>query len=152
MIKSVLSVILLSLCAESCYAQSSVTLYGILDTALIYGNNEKTTKAGVGHSGVEMDSGGISGSRFGFRGSEDLGGGLSAVFDLEDGFSSANGKLSNSGDLFGRQAFVGLSSSQYGTVTLGRRYAFMSEYVSPLSAEGIGWAAISAIIPSTTTT
>jgi general bacterial porin, GBP family len=93
----------------------------------------------MGHSGIEMNSGGISGSRFGFRGKEDLGGGLSAIFDLEDGFSSANGKLSNSSVLFGRQAYVGLSSTQYGTVTMGRRYAFMDEYVSTLSAEGAGW-------------
>lgn len=140
MIKSALSIAVLSLYASASYAQSSVTLYGIVDTAIIYGNNESTGTAGVGRSGVEMDSGGISGTRFGFRGKEDLGGGLAAIFDLEDGFSSANGKLSNSGDLFGRQAFVGLSSNEYGTITLGRRYAFMSEYVSPLSAEGIGWA------------
>jgi general bacterial porin, GBP family len=137
MIRSVVSAAVLSLWAGASYAQSSVTLYGIIDTAVIYGNNEKTAQGG--HSGIEMNSGGISGSRFGFRGREDLGGGLSAIFDLEDGFSSANGKLSNSGVLFGRQAYVGLSSTQYGTVTLGRRYSFMSEYVSPLSAEGTGW-------------
>lgn len=139
MIKSVFSAAVLSLWAGASCAQSSVTLYGIIDTAVIYGNNEKTGQASVGHSGVEMNSGGISGSRFGFLGSEDLGGGLSAIFDLEDGFSSSNGRLSNAGDLFGRQAYVGLSSTRYGTVTLGRRYSFMSEYVSPLSAEGIGW-------------
>jgi general bacterial porin, GBP family len=138
-IKSALAATVVSLWAGACYAQSSVTLYGIIDTAVIYGNNEATGQAGVGHSGVEMNSGGISGTRVGFRGTEDLGGGLAALFDLEDGFSSANGKLSNSGDLFGRQAYVGLTSTQYGTLTLGRRYAFMSEYVSPLSAEGIGW-------------
>jgi GBP family porin len=139
LIRSVVSAAVLSLWAGASYAQSSVTLYGIIDTAVIYGNNEKTGQTGVGHSGVEMNSGGVSGSRFGFRGTEDLGGGLSAIFDLEDGFSSANGKLSNAGALFGRQAYVGLRSTQYGTVTLGRRYSFMSEYVSPLSAEGIGW-------------
>ncbi|CAB3748271.1 hypothetical protein LMG29739_00524 [Paraburkholderia solisilvae] len=127
----------LSISAGTAHAQSSVTLYGIIDTALIYGNNENTAQGG--HSGIEMNSGGISGSRVGFRGKEDLGNGLSAIFDLEDGFSSANGKLSNTGALFGRQSFVGLSSKSYGTVTLGRRYSFMSEYVSPLSAEGIGW-------------
>jgi predicted porin len=137
-IKPFFSAAALFLWAGASYAQSSVTLYGIIDTAVIYGNNENTGN-GVGRSGIEMNSGGISGSRFGFRGTEDLGGGLAAIFDLEDGFSSANGKLSNTGDLFGRQAYVGLSSTQYGTVTLGRRYAFMSEWVSPLSAEGIGW-------------
>jgi general bacterial porin, GBP family len=138
-IRTVVSAAILSLWAGASHAQSSVTLYGIIDTAVIYGNNEKTGQAGVGHSGIEENSGGISGSRVGFRGSENLGGGLSAIFDLEDGFSSANGKLSNSGVLFGRQAYVGLSSTRYGTITLGRRYSFMSEYVSPLSAEGIGW-------------
>jgi general bacterial porin, GBP family len=139
MFKTVISAGILSLFAGASYAESSVTLYGIVDTAIIYGNDESTGTAGVGHSGVEMNSGGISGTRFGFRGTEDLGGGLAAIFTLENGFSSANGKLSNNGDLFGRQAFVGLSSSRFGTLTLGRRYAFMSEYVSPLSAEGIGW-------------
>jgi general bacterial porin, GBP family len=132
-----------SLCwAASSHAQSSVTLYGIVDTAVIYANNQ-TTNAGKanapGHSGVEMDSGGISGTRWGLRGSENLGGGLSAVFLLEDGFSSANGKLSNSGDLFGRQDYVGLSSKTFGTITLGRQYSFMSQYLSAMSAEGLGW-------------
>jgi GBP family porin len=140
MFRLVFSAAVLSLWAGASYAQSSVTLYGIIDTAVIYGNNEVVSgHPGVGHSGVEMNSGGISGSRFGFRGTEDLGGGLSAIFDLEDGFSSSNGKFSNAGALWGRQAYVGLKSTQYGTVTLGRRYAFMSEWVSPLSAEGIGW-------------
>jgi GBP family porin len=125
---------------KTAYAQSSVTLYGIVDTALIYANNQATGKAGNhGGSGVEMDSGGISGTRWGLQGKEDLGGGLAAVFLLEDGFSSANGKLSNSGDLFGRQAFVGLSSKTYGTLTAGRQYSFMSQYLSALSAEGLGW-------------
>jgi general bacterial porin, GBP family len=137
MIKSVFSAAVLSLWAGASYAQSSVTLYGIIDTALIYGNSEKTAQGG--HSGIEENSGGISGSRFGFRGREELGDGLSAIFDLEDGFSSQSGRLSNSGVLFGRQAYVGLSSTDYGSVTLGRRYSFQSEYVSALSAEGRGW-------------
>jgi GBP family porin len=139
--KSLLTAALLLSWAGTSYAQSSVTLYGIVDTALIYANNQTTGGAGApGHSGIEMDSGGISGTRWGLRGSEDLGGGLSAVFLLEDGFSSANGKLSNSGDLFGRQAYVGLSSNTYGTITAGRQYSFMSQYLSALSAEGLGWA------------
>jgi len=76
------------------YAQSSVTLYGVIDTALIYGNNMATGKPGQGSPGVEMDSGGTHASRWGLQGTEDLGGGVSAIFRLEDGFSSANGKLS----------------------------------------------------------
>ncbi|HEY2020874.1 porin, partial [Paraburkholderia sp.] len=70
MIKSGFSAAVLLLWAGTSYAQSSVTLYGIIDTAVIYGNNEGTGQPGVGHPGVEMNSGGISGSRFGFRGTE----------------------------------------------------------------------------------
>lgn len=86
-----------------------------------------------------MDSGGTHASRWGLQGTEDLGDGVSAIFRLEDGFSSANGKLSNSGVLFGRQAYVGLASQNYGTITLGRQYSFMSQWLSTLSAEGRGW-------------
>jgi GBP family porin len=114
-------------------------LYGVIDTALIYGNNMATGKPGQGSPGVEMDSGGTHASRWGLEGTEDLGGGVSAIFRLEDGFSSANGRFSNSGDLFGRQAYVGLASQTYGTLTLGRQYSFMSQWLSALRAEGRGW-------------
>ncbi len=137
--KEIFVAALMSGFACAAYAQSSVTLYGVVDTAIVYANNEATGKPGMGSPGVEMESGATSASRWGLRGSEALGGGLSAVFLLEDGFNSANGKLSNSGDLFGRQAFVGLSSDSAGTFTAGRRYSFMADYLSPLSAEGGGW-------------
>jgi GBP family porin len=92
--KPLLAAAMLLFWAGKGYAQSSVTLYGIVDTALIYANNQTTGGANAsGHPGVEMDSGGISGTRWGLKGAEDLGNGLSAVFVLEDGFSSANGKL-----------------------------------------------------------
>lgn len=139
--KTILALATFALFTGQSYAQSSVTLYGIVDTAIIYGNNESTGgKKPAGHAGIEMDSGGISGTRWGLRGAENLGGGLSAIFRLEDGFSSANGKLSNAGDLFGRQVYAGLSSTTYGRFTLGRQYSFMSQYLSAISAEGLGWA------------
>ena len=78
------------------HAQSSVTLYGLIDTSMVYQSNVK------GSSNYLMNSGSLSTSRWGLRGTEDLGGGLSAVFDLENGFNSANGTLKNGGDLFGR--------------------------------------------------
>jgi GBP family porin len=134
-----LAATVITLFSGKCYAQSSVTLYGVIDTALIYGNNMATGKPGHGSGGIEMDSGGTHASRWGIEGTEDLGGGLSAIFRLEDGFSSANGKLSNSGVLFGRQAYVGLASEPYGTITLGRQYSFMSQWLSLLSAQGRGW-------------
>jgi predicted porin len=119
------------------YAQSSVTLYGTLDTGLDYISNQKT--ASGGKSNWMLASGNLSTNRWGLRGNEDLGGGLSAVFDLENGFNLDNGKFSNGGDEFGRQAWVGLASRQGGTVTLGRQYDFLVDFVAPLSATGSGF-------------
>ncbi len=118
--------------ASTAHAQSSVTLYGILDAGLMYTNN--VAKSGVSGPLFQATSGNINGSRFGFRGAEDLGGGLKAVFVLENGFNIQNGKLGQDGREFGRQAYVGLSSNQYGTVTLGRQYDSLVDFVAPLSA------------------
>src|ERR1700710_346645 len=124
------------------HAQSSVTLYGIIDASMVYANNAKPT---TGPSGSQflMTSGSLSTSRWGLRGTEDLGGGLHAVFDLENGFTVNNGALKNSTaaqtDLFGRQAWMGLSSNQYGALTLGRQYDFIVDYVAPNSGTGTGF-------------
>ncbi|WP_144110515.1 porin [Paraburkholderia sp. BCC1886] len=123
--------------ASSAYAQSSVTLYGTLDTGLDYVSNQKSGTGGK--SNWMMESGNLSTNRWGLRGNEDLGGGLSAVFDLENGFNIDNGKFSNGGDEFGRQAWVGIASKQWGTVTLGRQYDFLVDFVAPLSATGSGF-------------
>ncbi len=69
-----------------------------------------------------MSSGNLQGSRWGLRGTEDLGGGLKAIFVLENGFNVFNGTLGQGGDELGRQAYVGLPTTQFGTVTLGRQY------------------------------
>src|ERR1700734_1212016 len=98
------------------HAQSSVTLYGLIDEGFDFTTN------GQGHRGYEMVSGDTAGSRWGLKGNEDLGGGLSAVFQLENGFNPNTGALGQGGLEFGRQAFVGVSSKQLGTVTLGRQY------------------------------
>ena len=73
---------------------------------------------------------------FGLRGSEDLGGGLKAIFTLESGFNIGNGKFANNSGMFNRQSFVGLSSAQFGTVTLGRQYDAVQDYLAPLTATG----------------
>ncbi|MBV8262071.1 MAG: porin [Paraburkholderia sp.] len=125
-----------ALAASAAHAQSSVTLYGLVDAGIAYTNNVATTQNGLpGHGSgrVALQSGNISGSRFGLRGSEDLGGGLHAIFTLENGFNVNNGALGQGGRLFGRQAFVGLSTDQYGTLTLGRQYDSMVDFVAPLS-------------------
>ncbi|WP_323119639.1 porin [Burkholderia alba] len=124
--------------ATAAHAQSSVTLYGTLDTGIDYVSNQKGA-GGAGHGNWMMESGNVSTNRWGLRGTEDLGGGLSAVFDLENGFNIDNGKLGNGGDEFGRQAWVGLASRQWGTLTMGRQYDFLVDFVAPLSATGSGF-------------
>ncbi|WP_454827579.1 porin [Paraburkholderia xenovorans] len=120
-----------ALAAASAHAQSSVTLYGLIDAGLMYTNNVK--KGGSEGALVQATSGNINGSRFGLRGAEDLGGGLQAIFVLENGYNVQNGKLGQNGRLFGRQAFVGLSNKEYGAVTLGRQYDSLVDFVAPLS-------------------
>ncbi|TCG04243.1 hypothetical protein BZM27_42225 [Paraburkholderia steynii] len=124
--------------ATAAHAQSNVTLYGTLDTAIDYVSNQKTAN-GQGHNNWMMASGNLNGDRWGLRGTEDLGGGLHTVFDVENGFNITNGKLANGGDVFGRQAWVGLSSNTWGTVTMGRQYDFLVDFVAPLSATGSGF-------------
>ncbi|WP_250474758.1 porin [Caballeronia sp. GAFFF1] len=118
--------------AASAQAQSSVTLYGMLDAGIVYANN-----AG-GHSNWQQGSGSVSDTYFGLRGSEDLGGGLHALFKLESGFNLNNGGFNQDG-MFNRQAYVGLQSDQFGTVTLGRQYDSMVDFLGPLSEAGAGY-------------
>ena len=97
-------------------AQSSVTIYGVADAGLVL------DKDAAGDRLTRVASGIASGSRIGFKGKEDLGGGLSANFVLESGFNIDTGTSGQGGLLFGRQAYVGLSGSA-GAVTLGRQYS-----------------------------
>ena len=102
-------------------AQSSVTLYGVVDAAL-----ERVKGA---TSVVRVSSGQQQGSRWGLRGTEDLGGGLKATFLLESGFNADVGTLGQGGRLFGRQGYVGLGG-HWGTVRLGRQYTPMDDIAS----------------------
>jgi len=105
-------------------AQSNVTLYGLLDTGV-----ENLTHAGPGGSATRVSSGGMNNSRFGFRGTEDLGGGLKAVFNLEGGLLTDIGG-SDGGGLFRRQANVGLEGS-FGRVVLGRSFTTVYDFIVP---------------------
>lgn len=118
--------------AMSAHAQSSVTLYGTLDAGLVYTNNQ------AGHSSWQESSSGVSYTVWGLRGGEDLGGGLRAVFNLENGFNINNGQFRESGSEFNRQAYVGLQSSQFGTLTAGRQYDSMVDFLQPIAATGSG--------------
>ncbi|RQS46245.1 porin [Burkholderia sp. Bp8990] len=101
--------------ASAAHAQSSVTLYGTIDTSI------EITNPGAGYV-ARMDSGAYRGSRIGVRGAEDIGNGVKILFDLENGFGSADGTLAAANTLFNRQAWIGVSS-RYGTVRVGRQYS-----------------------------
>src|SRR5260370_41929819 len=101
--KKTVALLTFPLMAGVAHAQSSVTLYGLLDAGVVYINNQS------GHANVETITGQTNGSRFGFKGAEDLGGGMKAIFTLENGFDTSNGKLLQGSREFGRQAFVGLT-------------------------------------------
>lgn len=128
--KTLIALAALAATAGVAHAQSSVTLYGVAD-AYIGQNVTKVSTAGTETkvSQGQINGSGLSSSRWGLRGSEDLGGGLAAVFTLESGFDISTGALANNGGsanstasiLFGRVATVGLKGS-FGEVRLGRQY------------------------------
>jgi len=117
----------------SANAQSSVTLYGIIDVGINYVSNLKT---GGGAHAFSLVDGPPQASRWGLKGAEDLGGGLKAIFTLENGFSVNNGNLGQGSRMFGRQAFVGLTGEQWGTVTFGRQYDPVVDFLAPATANG----------------
>jgi len=109
------------------HAQGSIALYGIIDEGINYNSNMN------GGRSYAMQGGVMAGSRWGLRGSEDLGNGMRAIFTLENGFDNNTGRLGQGGLLFGRQAFVGLSTD-WGTLTFGRQYDVNADFVGPLEA------------------
>lgn len=117
------------------YAQSAVTLYGIVSGGIGYVNNEG------GKSAVTALTGTLQNNRWGIQGVEDLGDGLQAVFALDSAFNSMTGNM-QFGLLFGRQAYVGLSGSQWGRVTLGRQFEvsfdYLAEYSMMVAGTGLG--------------
>lgn len=123
--KSLMALAVLGAMSSVASAQSSVTLYGIVDIGLQW--NEQgvaTTSGGATVYNQEnvfgVQSGYQSGSRFGLRGSEALGRGWNAVFTLEGGYDTDTGMSGQGGRLFGRQAWAGLQHGSFGTIVLGR--------------------------------
>jgi len=113
-----------SLLATSAFAQSSVTLYGIADVSIRYSSNTNDSNSSV----IRMTDGAISQSRWGIKGTEDLGGGLKGVFRLENGFSLDNGSNNSSSSFFNRMAYVGLEGN-FGAVTLGRQHSAIHDFL-----------------------
>jgi len=112
-------------------AQSSVTLYGVVDAGIAH----EDTGAPAGSRSV-LNSGNQSTSRFGFKGQEDIGNGLKAVFNLEAGYNVDTG-LGDSA-LFGRRAVVGLEGS-FGSVVLGREYSPVADVAAASDINGQGF-------------
>lgn len=138
-------------------AETSVTLYGLIDTGVGYqqvkgndanGNAFKESKTGL-VNGIQ------SGSRWGLKGTEDLGGGLQAIFQLESGFDSSTGKQGQSNAtndrLFGRQATIGLRSNSLGRLDFGRQFDISTKYVDPIDpfSGAFGQSRIGSVFSST---
>ena len=136
--------------AGSVAAQTAVNIYGILDAGFA------TERGGPGGTVNRLSSGIQSGSRLGFKGTEDLGGGLSAKFLLESGFGIDTGAMGQAnasapnGLLFGRQAYVGVASN-WGEVDLGRQYTPRYLVLNQIDPFGAGLAGNSTNLISTVT-
>jgi predicted porin len=111
--------------SEMSHAQSSVTLYGIADISIRYLSNADT----AGNGRFLMGPGGMSESRWGMKGVEDLGGGWSTFFKLENRFFLNNGQSDPTMPFF-NEAQIGLQSTSYGQVVLGRQYNVMIEGIT----------------------
>lgn len=148
--KTLLAAALVAGFAGVAQAESSVTLYGLVDAGYGYQGSQAKFKGGnadqngkVRTNDFKVHSGIANGSRWGLKGKEDLGNGTSAIFVLESGFDVGNGTQGQSDDdndrLFGRQAYVGLTGESWGTFTLGRQYNAGDTFVAPIDPFGTGW-------------
>ncbi len=118
--KTLIALAALSAIAGAAQAQSSVTLYGVVDTDFARATTNTVSGTAVKSlSQTQLRTDGLSGNRWGLKGSEDLGGGMTAIFNVESGFALDTGASGQGGLLFGRRANVGLSAG-FGKVELGR--------------------------------
>lgn len=125
------ALLLLAPAVSQAQTSTNVQLYGIVDAGVQYLNNGPG-----GNSQTGLSSGNLNGSRWGLKGSEDLGDGLKAVFVLEAGMDLTNGNSLQSKRLFGRQAYVGLASKEWGQLSLGRHNTLMIDWMSKYSPFG----------------
>jgi len=138
--KSLIALAVLGAIAGAAQAQSSVTIYGIVDTGIVYTSKVFNASTGTTGSKFSVNSGVIQGSRLGFKGVEDLGGGLKALFQLEAGFSNDTGALQGdkgSTNLFRRKSVVGLGGN-FGSVLLGRQTDILDDVSQWTSVQDFG--------------
>jgi len=138
--KTLLAAALVAGFAGVAQAESSVTLYGLVDAGIGYSETKTTTEGG---STKSREIGAVTnvknGSRWGLKGTEDLGNGTAAIFQLESGFEPASGYSTQSGRLFGRKAIIGLTGESWGTFTVGRQYNVADDVVSGIDPFGTAW-------------
>ena len=132
--RSALAIAVLATISSAAMAQTSVTVYGDIDASV-----RSTTNADVnGGRQTSLGNGIFEDSFIGFKGKEDLGGGNTALFDLEAGFGPGNGALSNQGQFFGNQAWVGLRNDSLGEIDLGRQYGLAYQTLGVYAPLGRG--------------
>jgi len=150
--KTLLAAALLAGFAGAASAQSSVTLYGILDAGLVY-KNVKYSTTDANNSEFGMAYGTQSGNRLGFKGVEDMGSGNRLTFQLENGFDIGNGTAGQASRLFGRQAWFGVENDAWGYARMGRQLNLATDYFGALDpfAQGFAQANIGAVFGSTNT-
>lgn len=163
--KTLLAAALVTGLAGVAHAESSVTLYGLVDAGYGYKNVETKLSGAYANEKVSVRNigarnGVMNGNRWGLKGKEDLGNGTSAIFVLESGFDLGNGTLQqgesttrevydaqgnlvgtvkdSTNRLFGRQAYVGLTGESWGTFTIGRQYNAADAFVAPIDPFGTG--------------
>lgn len=124
--------------APNAFAQSNLTIYGIADACLAKSN-------GISGAKYQINSGCSLGSRLGFKGNEDLGGGLTAGFILENGFNIDSGLIGQGGRFFGRKSIVTLKGAA-GEVQLGRDYTPSFYLISPIDPFSLGMGTVSSMV------
>jgi len=126
--------------AQAQAQESAVSIYGAIDSMLRYTTNEviDSDSAKVGNKLKLGEGGALQGSRLGFMGEEKLGAGTSAIFKLEMGFTSNSGESDQQGQLFGRQAYIGLKDKNLGELTAGRQYGVAFDFLGNYDPVGIG--------------
>jgi predicted porin len=134
--KSILALAVLAAFGGAAHAQSSVTIYGAVDASLSYTNKISTGGKDTGGQ-MALDSGLMKGSRLGVKGVEDLGGGIKALFTIENGFNLDTGEAGQKGVLWGRQATIGLSGN-FGTILAGRQKDVLDDVGSITSPGDFG--------------
>ena len=132
--KSLIALAALATVATAAQAQSSVTVYGLMDAGVRVDSND----TGTGQSQTSFGNGVLATSRLGFKGSEDLGGGMKANFNLEMGINGNAGSTSQGAtSLFDRFSWVGVSDAKLGEVQMGRNTNAGVHIIGLINAHGV---------------